>query len=140
MLDYDSVLVAIDVFSDYQPIVDRAMKIAGNPTKLNLLYVAYPQTNFEPYGLFLERDLSEEIRQQAHQRLEQIAHSHDIPKTHTHVEFGSTAEEIHYVAERLGADLIVVGTHGHSGLQSLFGSTCNSVLHGVKSDVLAVKV
>jgi universal stress protein A len=44
------------------------------------------------------------------------------------------------MAEKINADLIVVGTHGQSGLRLLLGSTANAVLHGVKTDVLAVKV
>ena len=76
MQNYETILVAVDVFSDYQPIMERAMNVAGNPIKLTLLYVAHPQTNFEPYGLFLEMDFSEEIREQAKLKLETIAHEH----------------------------------------------------------------
>ena len=56
------------------------------------------------------------------------------------VEIGSPADEIHHMAEKLNADLIVIGTHGQSGLRLLLGSTANAVLHGVKRDVLAVKI
>ncbi len=48
--------------------------------------------------------------------------------------------EIHRVAEELGADLIVVGSHGRHGLALLLGSTANGVLHGATTDVLAVRV
>ncbi|RDV24118.1 universal stress protein [Alteromonas aestuariivivens] len=140
MNDYQSILVALDVYSDYEPVIERAVRLAGNPMKLNLLYVAYPQTNFEPYGLFLEKDFSEEIRQQARQKLEQIALRHNIPNSHVHVAIGSSADEIHAAADKLGADLIVIGTHGQSGVRLLLGSTANAVLHGVKVDVLAVRI
>lgn len=140
MQDYETILVAVDVFSDYQPIIERAMKVAGNPVKITLLYVAHPQTNFEPYGLFLERDFSEEIREQAKIKLESIAHANGIPKLHVHVEIGAAAEEIRHAADKIGADLIVLGTHGTSGIQLIMGSTCSSVLHGIKSDLLAVRV
>jgi universal stress protein A len=140
MAGYNSVLVALDVFSEYEEVVAKAIEIAGSPNKINLLYVAYPQTNFEPYGVFLERDFSEEIRKQAIEKLENIAIGHDIPKTHCNVAIGSAADEIHDAAERLGSDLIVLGTHGQSGIQLLLGSTANAVLHGVACDVLAVRV
>ena len=48
--------------------------------------------------------------------------------------------EIHSKAEEIGADLIVVGSHGRYGLALLMGSTANGVLHGATCDVLAVRV
>ena len=44
------------------------------------------------------------------------------------------------MAEELGTDLIVVGSHGRHGLALLMGSTANGVLHGANCDVLAVRV
>jgi len=48
--------------------------------------------------------------------------------------------EIHTLANEIGADLIVVGSHGRHGLALLLGSTANGVLHGAPCDVLAVRV
>jgi universal stress protein A len=140
MQNYMKVLVPIDVYSDYEKVVERAVSIAQRVSDIHLLYVAYPQTTVEPYGLFLERDYSEEVREQAKNALVDIARKFDIPTSNTKVEIGSPADEIHYQAEKLDADLIVIGTHGQSGLKLLLGSTANAVLHGVKRDVLAVKV
>jgi universal stress protein A len=63
-----------------------------------------------------------------------------IPEDHQHLIFGRPEAEIHRVAEELEADLIVVGSHGRHGLALLLGSTANGVLHGAKTDVLAVRV
>ena len=52
----------------------------------------------------------------------------------------SCADAVAEVAKKLGADLIVLGTHGQSGVQLLLGSTASSVLHGIECDLLAVKV
>lgn len=102
--------------------------------------MAFPQTNVEPYGLFLERDYSQDVQEQAMTKLKDIAAINNIPDTNVNVEIGSPADEIHHLAEKLNADLIVIGTHGQSGLRLLLGSTANAVLHGVKRDVLAVKI
>jgi universal stress protein A len=44
------------------------------------------------------------------------------------------------MADESNADLIVLGTHGRSGIRLLLGSTANAVLHGAKQDVLAVRI
>lgn len=140
MQTYDTILVPIDVYSDYELVVEKALAIANDSKQLHLLYVAYPQTHVEPYGFFLEKDFSEDVRAQALEVLKEVATKYKIPQTNVNVEIGSPSDEIHHLAEKLNADLIVVGTHGQSGLKLLLGSTANAVLHGVKTDVLAVKV
>ncbi|MCZ6869325.1 MAG: universal stress protein, partial [Gammaproteobacteria bacterium] len=57
-----------------------------------------------------------------------------------HVCVGNPASEIHRLSEAEGVDLVVMGTHGRHGLGLLLGSTANAVLHGVKCDVLAVRI
>ncbi|WP_420932839.1 universal stress protein [Alteromonas sp. A081] len=140
MQSYDTILVPIDVYSDYELVVEKALAISKSSQQLHLLYVAYPQTNIEPYGFFLEKDFSQEVREQALRVLKDVADKYEIPQTNINVEIGSPSDEIHHLADKISADLIVVGTHGQSGLKLLLGSTANAVLHGVKTDVLAVKV
>jgi universal stress protein A len=57
-----------------------------------------------------------------------------------HLIFGRPESEIQRTAQSVGADVIVVGSHGRHGLALLLGSTANGVLHGASCDVLAVRV
>ena len=66
--------------------------------------------------------------------------SNGIDDKHHHIVLGKPEVEIHASAKELGADLIVVGSHGRYGLALLMGSTANGVLHGASCDVLAVRV
>jgi universal stress protein A len=52
---------------------------------------------------------------------------------------GRPKVEIARVADREGADLIVVGAHGRHGLAGLLGSTTDQVLHHATCDVLTVR-
>lgn len=140
MQPYQTVLIAIDVYENFTPVIERGLQVAGSPTACHLLYVAYPQSSAEPYGLFLERDYTNDVRQQANKALSLAGENYSIPANHLHVTLGSPADEIHHQAQKLGADLIVMGTHGQHGVQLLLGSTANAVLHGVKTDVLAVRL
>jgi nucleotide-binding universal stress UspA family protein len=55
------------------------------------------------------------------------------------IESGDPAERICEVADRDGADLVVVGNKGMSGVRRLLGSVPNAVAHVVPTNVLVVK-
>ncbi len=57
-----------------------------------------------------------------------------------HVEIGIPSEKIAAVAREHGDDLVVVGTHGRTGLEHvLLGSTAERVIRGAPCPVLAVR-
>ncbi len=56
------------------------------------------------------------------------------------VRMGPAPEAVNAVAEEIGADLIVVGTHGRTGLAHvLMGSTAESILRGATRAVMVVR-
>jgi universal stress protein A len=63
-----------------------------------------------------------------------------IVESQVYTKTGNPSNEIHNLAKEIQAYLIMIGTHGQSGLKLLLGSIANAVLHGVKCDVLAVKI
>lgn len=140
MQTYQTILVALDVHSDHEKVLHKALSIASLPTHVHLVYATLPLVNFQPYGMAYDVDLFNDICEQSKSKLQAIAAKHGIPEQHLFAPVGTPAEEIHRVCDEIKADLIVIGTHGKSGLQLLLGSTANGVLHGVKCDVLAVKV
>jgi universal stress protein A len=140
MSNYKKILVAIDVYSDYKQIVEKALKIAVSPAHLHIMYSTLPMTAYHPLGEVYDGDFFNDICLKSKEKLSQIAEHYKIPAKHIYCPIGSPAAQIHNIAHDIKADIIVIGTHGQSGLQLLLGSTANGVLHGVKCDVLAVKV
>lgn len=140
MQEYQNILIALDVFGDYEAVLDRGMKVAGNPTEVSLVHVSMPEVFFEPYGMAFTAEVAGQVREQTTEKLMTIAKQHQISSDKVYVPVGNPADEIHALADEIDADLIVLGTHGRSGLKLLLGSTANAVLHGVKRDVLAVRV
>jgi universal stress protein A len=142
MSDYIKVLVAVDLSEDSTQVAERARAIAGNnDAELHLIHVIEPLSF--AYGGDIPMDFSgiqDEIHQQATQQLQRFAEANGIDESHQHIVLGRPEVEIHAMAEDLGADLIVVGSHGRYGLALLMGSTANGVLHGASCDVLAVRV
>lgn len=140
MSSYQQVLVAVDLTAESKQVLAKAQAIANGAT-LHLVHVIEPLTY--AYGGDIPMDLSEvqnQLQQQATQQLAQLAQPLAVAKDHQHVLIGQPTSEIHRLAEEQGVDLIVVGSHGRQGLALLLGSTANGVLHGVKCDVLAVRV
>ncbi|MEM8661860.1 MAG: universal stress protein [Pseudomonadota bacterium] len=142
MSDYGKILAAVDLSEDSDLIVKRARSVASNASaQLHIIHVIEPLSF--AYGGDIPMDFSgiqDEIYQQASQQLKRFAEGSEIDDEHRHIVMGRPEVEIHAKAEELDVDLIVVGSHGRHGLALLMGSTANSVLHGAKHDVLAVRV
>jgi nucleotide-binding universal stress UspA family protein len=63
-----------------------------------------------------------------------------ISRVKTCVWYGPAAPTIVEAAESEGASLIVMTSHGHSGLgRMIFGSVVESVLHGTRTPILIVR-
>ncbi|XOV78617.1 MAG: universal stress protein [Aestuariibacter sp.] len=140
MQNYQNILIALDIYDNYEKVLDRGLKIAGSPSEISLVYTLLPEIYFAPYGAAFPTDLTDKIQTEATNKLTEIARMHSISEDRLYVPVGSAADRIHFVANEIGADLIVLGTHGRSGLRLMLGSTANAVLHGVKRDVLAVRI
>jgi nucleotide-binding universal stress UspA family protein len=59
-------------------------------------------------------------------------------ETTVHSSAGDPAESIIECAEKVGADLVVVGNRGMKGVRRVLGSVPNSVAHGAPCSVLVV--
>ncbi|NIB41293.1 universal stress protein [Pseudomaricurvus alkylphenolicus] len=142
MANYSHILVGLDLSEESNQVLNRAVALArANAATLSLVHVVEPLTF--AYGGDIPVDLSEiqeQLQQQAHQQLKELSQPADIGQENQHVVVGQPVAEIHDLAEQLNVDLIVVGSHGRRGLALLLGSTANGVLHGAKTDVLAVRV
>jgi universal stress protein A len=146
MATYQKILVAVDLSSESEVVLQKAQLIAEPDAEMHLVYVQEPMDNvyvgivpqsaaFSGLG-DLEAQLGEELKQ----KLTALGENFALPSDHLHILNGSPTHEIHRFAEEHDIQLIVIGTHGQKGLQLLLGSTANSVLHGAGCDVLSVRI
>ena len=142
MDNYQHILLGIDLSSESDKVVSRAVRLRDAfSADLSIVHVIEPLSF--AYGGDIPMDFSgiqEEIQNQAEQQLAKICEPIGISEENRHLVVGRPESEIHHLAEEIGADLVVVGSHGRHGLALLMGSTANGVLHGSKCDVLAVRV
>ncbi|MBC52618.1 MAG: universal stress protein UspA [Gammaproteobacteria bacterium] len=142
-MSYHSVLVAVDLSNESTRIIERALELAGGEVgRITLTHVVEPVAAAYPidaYAINMTK-LQEEAMAIARQRLAGIAEKHRIPPAQQQILAGAAATEIRSKAEEIGADLIVIGSHGTSGWKLLLGSTANKVLHGASCDIMTVRV
>ncbi len=142
MGDYNRILAAVDLSEEANEVAAKAARLAAiNQAELHLVHVIEPLSF--AYGGDIPIDFStiqEEIQRQAETQLRGLCSKLNIPVERLHILLGRAENEIHAHAQRLSADLIIVGSHGRHGLALILGSTANGVLHGAMCDVLAVRV
>ncbi|MED5387660.1 MAG: universal stress protein [Pseudomonadota bacterium] len=139
---YRRILVAIDCSDESAQVLSRAAGVlAGNDGELHLIHVIEPLAL--AYGADVPMDVTDlqsGLMDQARDMADTYAGRYQIPAENVHVELGSIEKTILDQADKLGADLIVVGSHTRSGLALLLGSTARGLVPGAHCDVLAVKV
>ncbi len=142
MANYKHILLAVDLSDEAEQVVSRGKSLSElEGARLSIVHVIEP-ISFT-YGGDIPLDFSgiqDEIQKQAKLQLAELSKPLGIDAQSQHLILGRPETEIHNTAVEIGADLIVVGSHGRHGLALIFGSTANGVLHGAACDVLAVRV
>lgn len=139
-----NILVPLDLKTDTAKVLDHAVDIAQvRNAKLWLLHVAAPNPDFVGYeaGPQYIRDMRAGTLREEHGQLEQMVSRLTTQGIQCQplLVMGATVETILGEAQRLHADLIVMGTHGRRGLAKAFmGNTCDEVLRANRFPVLVV--
>jgi universal stress protein A len=81
-----------------------------------------------------------ELVDRARQRLTELAQQLGLSQSRLLVETGGIKSEIIRTAQRLNADLIVLGSRERHGLAILLNFTEDAILHAAPCDVLAVRL
>jgi len=144
MQDYCHVLFATDFAPAARQAGARAREIASRyGARITLVHVVEEINVSAGYELMpLLPELPDEtLMREAREALAKLADEIGLNDAELRViNAVSTKEGVVQTATEVGADLIVVGSHGRHGLALLLGSTANAVLHGAPCDVLAVRL
>ena len=143
MLAYQHILFATDFTDEALQVGARARELAQRyQARLSLVHVIEPIVVSPGYDLLPVMPEPDQVLQTSSQEaLRRLAERLEVQDAGQRVITGvSTKEGILETARELGADLIVIGSHGRHGLALLLGSTANAVLHGAPCDVLAVRI
>jgi len=145
MYKINKILVPID-FSDYSKSALRYSiefsKCFG--AELVLVYVVEPQVYPADFtmGQVAVPPIEADMTKIAQNELEQLAKTEigDDVKSQTVIRTGSPFIEINNAASELDVDLIIIATHGHTGVEHLlFGSTAEKVVRKAPCPVLTLR-
>ncbi|MGR9090893.1 MAG: universal stress protein [Gammaproteobacteria bacterium] len=142
-------LVAVDITNDEPWVGLRASLIASNlDCAVHVLHVLEP--NLPPgmspaaAGAVINvPDLHEtetERHAAAERDLAEYCVRTKLDAAHFTLRTGIITQEILKNAELIHADLIILGTHGRSGVARLLGSNASAVVHQAHCDVLTVRL
>lgn len=141
---YKKILVAADlVEADDHPVLTKAkaMQQMTGATLFLCHVLSEAPTISQSIEIAEVTDWEKEMEEVTKERLKKICLDMEIPEERCQLRSGQPSEVILEVAQAIGADLIILGSHARHGLGLLFlGSTANGVLHYTKCDVLAVRV
>lgn len=138
---YKHILVAVDFADENQQVIDKAIAAQKlYSCRLSLVHVSEPISYMYGDIAINVAEYQQKNKLASENLLNRIVSEHNLADTTCITLIGNAAAEIHRYAEVYGVDLIIAGSHGRHGVQLLLGSTANSILHGAKCDVLAVRI
>jgi universal stress protein A len=144
MAAYRHILFAADLQPhDDSPVADRVEQmVAESGAKLSLIHVIEQLTYSygEPFVSANYLEWQSELEETAKTNLKKYAERFSVPEERQYLPTGRPQDLILAVAKKADVDLIILGSHGRSGIAKLvLGSTANGVLQGAHCDVLAVR-
>ena len=140
---YGKILVAVDNSEHALNAAKKAFELAdqlhGN---LIIVSVADPSREVIPELALPTESHHEKVMKEANIRLDSFAKQYANVKAIQRLDpIGTPKEEIIKTAETLGADIIVMGTHGRTGLISLLmGSVAEYIIKHSKIPVMVVSL
>ena len=143
MKNYKKILLALELneLVDASPI-DHAIELVKEyQSELYVMHVIEHMGSYgAAYGVAAGADIEAIIFGKAKSVLQTVCKKLDVDESKAVLKQGSSAHVIIEEAEKLGVDLIIVGSHEVHGVRLLVGSTADSLVCHAKCDVLAVRI
>lgn len=143
MQGFERILVPLDFSELSEPTLDMAVRLLADDGVATLLHVVewLPVVAEGTFGVYPHRKDIEQFKALSREKLEAYAAARPRAQFRTKVAEGRPASMILETAAALAPDLIVIGSHGRSGLDHLLlGSVTERVLRKGHLPILVVRV
>ncbi len=145
MLPWKLILAPSDFSEASVMALKRASELAVHFESELLVFYAVPPVPTlppDPSYAFELPEYEEALQSNAEERLQEVVERHvsEQVRVRSMVGYGDAASEIVRVADEVGADVIVISTHGHTGWRHLmFGSVAGKVVRHSGCPVLTIR-
>lgn len=121
-------------------VLDAARRfVEPSKGKLHCVHAVETPVGVPGLDLLAPARLEREMKTRARELLEALLEPYGIPRARIHLPVGKVGAAIADVADRVKADLVVVGTSARRGIGgALLGNSAEKILSRVRCDVLAV--
>ncbi|MCJ8233928.1 universal stress protein [Aeromonas veronii] len=137
-----TLLCPVDFSQMSRAVLDYAVFMAqSHEAQLKLIHVVDQLHGFDSYKILhmTAIEITHEMERQARTQLKELVATLPIPATFD-IRFGRAADEIVIQAKEDEVELIVMGSHGRSGISHLLvGSVAESVVRHAPCPVLVVR-
>lgn len=135
---YARIAIALDFSENDQKLLSHALGQGNNDTNYILMHVveSVPARIYENQSDDLETQKDKEHLLFYAEQLKERGFNAEAK-----IGFGNRAKEIVRIVKESGADMLVIGAHGHTGLKDfIYGETINTVRHELKMPMLIVNL
>ena len=131
------IVVPIDMSPEGKKALDYAKQLAGDPTKITALHIYVPAPILDPPYSCVYEEVQESVERHVHY----YCKDYERDGVKTVVEVGQSPSDcIVRFAERIGASLIVMPSHGRTGMNHLLiGSVAERVVRHASCPVLVLR-
>lgn len=140
---YQKIVLAVELDPSCDTLTTKKAKALADEfgAELYLVHAIEHMSSYgAAYGVAAGADIEEMLLENASDSMKKLGSDLGLADDRQVIKVGPARTIILEEADRIGADLIVVGSHGRHGIRLLLGSTANAVLHGAACDVLAVRL
>lgn len=134
-----TVVVPVDFSDDSLAAVDTALELVAEPSGVQVVHVLPEASMMDPDPVWLEIDNANRAERTI-EALQQRLPGEKYEKIQFQVEFGDPGYRIADFAQRVAADLVVIPSHGRTGLgRMLLGSVTERVIRLSHCPVLVLR-
>jgi nucleotide-binding universal stress UspA family protein len=138
-LEKECVVVPIDFSDESFQAIEVAREFVTQEADLHLVHITRPWSEHEIGGSW-GKQTEDERMQSIKEKLQEKVNGLGYPNAHVLVSIGSPAVEVTKYAEEVGAELVVMPSHGRTGLKHLaMGSVAERVVRMAPCPVLVLR-